>query len=59
MGRDGEGRNPYWLAAGLEAAGGEILWSQPEVALFDRYHSVPEAGGCESPITQSSFPTAS
>ena len=47
MGRSGEGRNPYWLSAGLEPsdAGGEILWSQPEIALFDRYHSAPEAGG--------------
>ena len=44
LGRAGEGRNPYWLAAGLEA-GGEILWSAPEVGLFDRYHSLPEAGG--------------
>lgn len=44
LGRGGEGRNPYWLAAGLEA-GGEILWSAPEVILYDRYHSVPEAGG--------------
>ena len=44
MGGAGEGRNPYWLAAGLEA-GGESLWSAPEVILYDRYHSVPEAGG--------------
>ena len=44
LGRAGEGRNPYWLAAGIEA-GGEILWSAPEVILYDRYHSVPEAGG--------------
>jgi hypothetical protein len=36
MGRNGEGRNPYWLAAGMEA-GGEILWSQPEIVLFDRF----------------------
>jgi hypothetical protein len=32
----GEGRNPYWLSAGLES-GGEILWSAPEIILFDRY----------------------
>jgi hypothetical protein len=44
LGRAGEGRNPYWLAAGIEA-GGEILWSAPEIILYDRYHSVPEAGG--------------
>eukprot|EP01047_Picozoa_sp_COSAG01_P007549 COSAG01_NODE_288_length_19394_cov_29.544960_6_plen_107_part_00 len=36
MGRNGEGRNPYWLASGIEA-GGEILWSQPEIVLFDRF----------------------
>lgn len=28
-------RNPYWLAAGLEA-GGQILWSQPEISIYDR-----------------------
>ena len=44
LGRSGEGRNPYWLSAGIEA-GGEILWSAPEIILYDRYHSVPEAGG--------------
>ena len=44
LGRSGEGRNPYWLSAGIEA-GGEILWSAPEIILYDRYHSLPEAGG--------------
>ena len=44
LGRSGEGRNPYWLSAGIEA-GGEILWSAPEIILYDRYHSIPEAGG--------------
>lgn len=29
-------RNPYWLTAGVEAAGGSILWSQPEIALYGR-----------------------
>lgn len=33
-GRDYEGRNPAWLAAGIEKDG-RILWSQPEIALYD------------------------
>jgi hypothetical protein len=28
-------RNPYWLAAGHEVDGSTILWSQPEIALYD------------------------
>ena len=31
----GAARNPYWLSAGLEVAG-EILWSQPELVIYDR-----------------------
>ena len=32
-------RNPYFLSSGLEDGHGQILWSQPEVALYDRlYH---------------------
>ena len=32
-------RDPYFLAAGVEAEDGSILWSQPELVLFDRVHS--------------------
>ena len=31
-------RNPYWLACGIEAAGSGILWSQPEIVIYDRYN---------------------
>jgi hypothetical protein len=33
-GRDFSGRNPYWLASGIERKG-FIHWSQPEVCLYD------------------------
>ncbi len=33
-GHDYEGRNPAWLAAGIEKDG-RILWSQPEIVLYD------------------------
>ena len=33
-GKDFEGRNPAWLAAGIEKDG-RILWSQPEIVLYD------------------------
>lgn len=39
------GRDPYWLAAGREAPGHGILWSQPEIVLYDRYSHTREAGG--------------
>lgn len=44
-GRGASNRDPYWLAAGLEAPGHGILWSQPEVVLYDRYVHTKEAGG--------------
>jgi hypothetical protein len=31
-------RNPYWLTAGREA-GGQVLWSQPEIIIYDRIRS--------------------
>jgi len=34
-GRDFEGRNPAWIAGGLER-NGHIWWSQPEILLYDR-----------------------
>ena len=40
-----ESRNPYWLTCGVEVEGHGILWSQPEVALYDRYNHGKEAGG--------------
>eukprot|EP00041_Stephanoeca_diplocostata_P023605 m.582544 g.582544 ORF g.582544 m.582544 type:complete len:792 (-) comp22337_c1_seq16:1784-4159(-) len=30
-------RDPYWLAAGVESATDGILWSQPEIVLYNRY----------------------
>lgn len=38
-------RDPYFLAAGVEVAGHGILWSQPEIVLYDRYNRTKEAGG--------------
>ena len=39
-------RDPYWLSAGFESADGRILWSQPEVILYDRAdHRGTPAGG--------------
>ena len=39
-------RNPYWLSAGREAPDGSLLWSQPEVAIFDRsYQTTGTAAG--------------
>jgi hypothetical protein len=29
-------RDPYWLTAGLESREHGILWSQPEIVLYDR-----------------------
>ena len=38
-------RNPYWLSAGIEV-GGVVLWSQPEVAIYDRdVHGGTSGGG--------------
>jgi len=31
-------RNPYRLACGIEAPGSGILWSQPEIVIYDRYN---------------------
>eukprot|EP00947_MAST-08B_sp_MAST-8B-sp1_P002132 g2132.t1 len=43
------GRDPYWLTAGIEAkvdAVTTVLWSQPEVALYDRdIHTGTSGGG--------------
>ena len=40
-----EMRNPYFLSAGVES-NGAILWSQPEVAIYDREtHDGTSAGG--------------
>jgi hypothetical protein len=38
-------RDPYFLSAGREAADGQILWSQPEVGLYDHVHLGTSAGG--------------
>ena len=39
------GRDPYWLTSGLEV-NDTILWSQPEIVLYDRsYHGGTSAGG--------------
>jgi hypothetical protein len=38
-------RDPYWLAAGVEHKTAGILWSQPEIVLYDRYQHTAEAGG--------------
>ena len=37
------GRNPYWLAAGVEE-GGEVRFSQPEIALFSTDYAGAQAG---------------
>jgi hypothetical protein len=36
---------PYFLSAGREAADGQVLWSQPEVALYDHVHVGTSTGG--------------
>lgn len=42
----GAARNPYWLSVGLETEDGEILWSQPELVVYDRdTHAGTSAGG--------------
>jgi len=42
----GAARNPYWLSVGLETEDGEILWSQPELVVYDRdTHVGTSAGG--------------
>ena len=42
----GAARNPYWLSVGMETDLGEILWSQPELAVYDRAtHAGTSAGG--------------
>jgi hypothetical protein len=40
-------RDPYWLTCGHEVPGTDhgILWSQPEIVLYDRYGHTREAGG--------------
>eukprot|EP01052_Picozoa_sp_SAG31_P019126 SAG31_NODE_1383_length_8578_cov_3.660573_11_plen_566_part_00 len=40
-------RDPYWLTCGHEVPGTDhgILWSQPEIVLYDRYAHAREAGG--------------
>ncbi|WP_138475567.1 LamG-like jellyroll fold domain-containing protein [Dyadobacter bucti] len=40
-----QGRNPAWLSGGIEKDG-EIVWSQPEIALYD---NDPEAFGMSYP----------
>lgn len=37
-------RNPYWLASGIEAQG-QILWSQPEVIIYNKANLNGEGGG--------------
>jgi len=48
-GYSGGSRNPYWLALGTEvapAAGGapDVVWSQPEVVLYDRLYPEDRPG---------------
>ena len=38
-------RDPYWLACGIENKREGILWSQPEIVLYDRFEHSAEAGG--------------
>ena len=40
----GDSRNPYWLAAGHEVPGGAVLWSQPEIALYDGLDAADRPG---------------
>ena len=40
------GRDPYFLSAGVEDDDGNVLWAQPEIAMYDpRYHGGTSAGG--------------
>ena len=40
------GRDPYFLTAGVEDDDGNVLWGQPELAMYDpRYHGGTSAGG--------------
>eukprot|EP00117_Sycon_ciliatum_P020551 scpid33968/ scgid0848/ len=34
-------RNPYWLASGIALDDGRILWSQPEIIIYDRVPTRP------------------
>lgn len=49
----GYNRNPYWLAAGIETAG-ELLFSQPEVALY--YAAYPNGTGHEGADARPGYP---
>ena len=45
-------RNPYWLSAGRETENATILWSQPEIVVYDRIRTTaPGYPGTALPFT--------
>eukprot|EP00040_Diaphanoeca_grandis_P019268 m.101663 g.101663 ORF g.101663 m.101663 type:complete len:791 (+) comp27342_c0_seq1:36-2408(+) len=40
----GDSRNPYWLSVGHEVSGSTVLWSQPEIVLYNNTDPIDRPG---------------